>query len=48
MKGKLNGRKPKSVIVGGFGRVGSGATSMLQSIGAETEIWDHTHTTESI
>lgn len=43
-KEKLNGRKPKSIIVGGLGRVGSGATSMLKSVGAETEIWDHNHT----
>jgi S-adenosylhomocysteine hydrolase len=44
VKGKLAGQVPTAIVIGGYGRVGSGAVKMLQSVGIEPTIWDHDHT----
>lgn len=44
IKKDLASRRPRVIIVGGKGRVASGATAMCESIGAEVVIWDHEDT----
>jgi saccharopine dehydrogenase (NAD+, L-lysine-forming) len=44
VKEKLGKNKPKVIIVGSKGRVGTGATRMMQAIGADVDLWDHART----
>lgn len=44
IKKELGGRRPRVIIVGGKGRVASGAANFFESLGSEVVIWDHEDT----